>query len=98
MYAFRPLAFKIKRIAGCQYARLGFYLRRRRPMDIVEDSGFVIDVVLSVIALDLIAVEEMLEADMASRFGIAGFDVVIDGVGANTHFRGLDLDGSAQVP
>jgi hypothetical protein len=72
--------------------------RSRRPADVIELSGLRADVILRVIAVQLLAAYEVLKVDMPARFRIACFGVVIQLVRAQQHVGGLQPDVASQMP
>ncbi len=65
--------------------------------DVVELSGLGVDVVFGVVAVQFFAADEVLEVDVAAGFGVAGFGVVIELIGAQQHVGGFQADGAAEV-
>src|ERR1700687_3312497 len=76
MYALGPFAFEVEGIARGQNSRAGLDLGGRCAPDFVENARFILDVVLGVIALNLVPVVIMFEPDMSARLRIARFGVV----------------------
>src|ERR1700722_18713744 len=68
---FCPFPLKIKGSLRDQQTSAGLDSRSRRSADVIEFSGLRTDVVLRVIAVQLLAAHEVLEVDMAARFRIA---------------------------
>ncbi len=65
--------------------------------DVVEFSGLGVDVIFGVVAVQFFAANEVFEVDVAAGFGVAGFGVVIEFVGAQQHVRSFQAHGAAQV-
>ena len=66
-------------------------------MHFIEPASLIVDVVIGMIALDLVAIEKVLEPHVAPRFGFACFGVVIDCIRPKNHLCGFELDAAAQV-
>src|SRR5260370_12895869 len=90
-FTFCPFPLEIKGVTGRQEAGSRDDLGGRNAVYIVEDSGFGSDVILAVIAVDLVALDEILEVNMPSSLRLASVFVVVDLVRQELFFSGLEM-------
>jgi hypothetical protein len=69
----------------------------RGAADDVEVAGFVVHVVLGVVAIDAFIAQEVLEMDVADGFNVPGVLVVDDFIGLEQHVDGFNAGGDAEV-